>query len=128
MDPQLPDRRLKDKGISSVQFLLASGLALVLFVAFINIVAIQYGRGALRSALEQGTRSGALTGSVEMCVDKGVDVAGQLLGGRMSDDLVVTCAVAGGSMVANASVTFESWSPFMADVPIEMSARAVVEP
>ena len=119
---------MSERGISSVQFLLASGLALVLFVAVINIVAIQYGRGALRSALEQGSRSGALSGSVEMCVVTGADVAGQLLGGRMSDDLAIDCSVVGELMVANASVTFESWSPFMADVPIEMSARAVMEP
>ena len=49
MDPLSVDRRLNDRGITSVQFLLASGLGMLLFLALANLVVVQYGRGALRS-------------------------------------------------------------------------------
>ena len=127
MDEDNTARRLSDRGVSSVQFLLASALALLMFVAFANLVAVQYGRGALRSALEQGVRAGAITSSASDCQAVSMDVIGQLLGGRMSDDVVVRCAVSGGLMTGSASVVFESWSPLTPDFPVSMTADAVVE-
>jgi len=57
-------RRLNERGVTSGQFLLASALALLLFLALANLVVVQYGRGAVRSALDQGARVGAISSSV----------------------------------------------------------------
>ncbi|MFQ5522237.1 MAG: hypothetical protein ACE5F5_01480 [Acidimicrobiia bacterium] len=119
---------MTDRGVTSVQFLLASALALVLFLAFANLVVVQYGRGALRSALEQGARAGAASDSAAECEAVAADVVGQLLGGRMSDGLTVRCAVSGGVMVATGSATFGSWTLLTPDFDIALSARAVIEP
>ena len=127
MDKGTTDRGLADCGVSSVQFLLASALALLLFLAFANLVAVQYGRGALRSALDQGARAGALSGSVDDCEAKVGDVVGQLLGGRMSDGLVVRCAVSGDVMIADGSAMFESWTPLTTDFAISMASEAAME-
>lgn len=116
-----------DRGVSSVQFLLASVLALVLFVVFANVVVVQYGRGAVRSALEQGARAGSLTGETMVCVEKAEEVVGELLGGRMSDGLVVRCLLSGDVMAASASTVFESWTPLTPDFAIEISSEAVIE-
>lgn len=116
-----------DRGVSSVQFLLASVLALALFMVFANIVVVQYGRGAVRSALEQGARAGSLTGEPIACVDKAEEVLGQLLGGRMSDGLVVRCVPSGNVMAASASTVFESWTPLTPDFVIEISSEALME-
>ena len=45
VDPLTADRRLNERGISSIQFLLASGLGMLLFLALANLVVVQYGRG-----------------------------------------------------------------------------------
>lgn len=127
MDKGTADRRLADRGISSVEFLLASALALVLFLAFANLVVVQYGRGALRSALDQGARAGSLAGSTLQCESAAWDVVGQLLGGRMSDDVVLRCESVGGLMVATGSAVFESWTPLAPDFAFSLRSEAVVE-
>lgn len=107
--------------------MLASALALLLFLALANLVVVQYGRGAIRSALEQGVRAGSL-GGVFACEDTALRVVEDLLGGRMSDDLSIVCAVEGQTVVATASVTFESWTPLTPDFAFSLTGRAVVEP
>lgn len=127
MDPGTASRGLGDRGVSSVQFVFASALALLLFVALANLVVVQYGRGAIRSALEQGVRAGTTSGETA-CEETARGVVDNLLGGRMSDGLVLDCTVVGGGVTANVEVTFESWTPLTPDFPMSMSSRAVVEP
>jgi hypothetical protein len=127
VDPVSADRRLTDRGVSSVQFLLASGLGLLLFLALANLVVAQYGRGALRSALDQGARAGAVSSSVEDCVDRIEGVLAQLLGGRMGDSVVAVCVVGPYVVTATGRALFESWTPFTSDFSIEMTAQATRE-
>ena len=126
MDPNTTPR-LADRGVSSVQFLLASGLALLLFLAFANLVVVQYGKGALRSALEQGARAGTVNGPVA-CEHTASQVIEDLLGGRMSDGLVLDCERSGSAIVATGSATFESWTPLTPDFSIRLTSRATAEP
>jgi hypothetical protein len=126
VDPRTTTR-LGDRGVSSVQFVLASALAMVLFLALANIVVVQYGKGAIRSALEQGARAGTTAG-VAACEERAAQVVDDLLGGRMSDGLVLSCSLSGGSMVATASAAFESWTPLTPDFSFSLSSAAVVEP
>jgi len=127
VDPLTADRRLSERGISSVQFLLASGLGMLLFLALANLVVVQYGRGALRSALDQGARAGAVSSSEEECRQRIDGVLGQLLGGRMGDSVVTSCGVGTGVVTASARVVFVSWTPFTPDFVIEMTAQATRE-
>ncbi|HUG09081.1 MAG TPA: hypothetical protein VMP13_09345 [Acidimicrobiia bacterium] len=127
MDSRPTHRRIADRGVSSVQFVLASAFALILFLALANLVVVQYGKGAVRSALEQGARAGS-TGGVAACEDTVRLVMDDLLGGRMSDGLVSDCAMSDGSIVASASAVFESWTPLTPDFTFSLSSSAVVEP
>jgi len=127
MDPHRADRRLSERGVSSVQFLLASGLGLLLFVAVANLVVVQYGRGAIRSALDQGARVGAVSASASECQQRIDDVLAQLLGGRMGDGVVSNCAVEPTVVTASGRGVFVSWTPFASDFLIEMTARATRE-
>jgi Flp pilus assembly protein TadG len=128
VDTRPANRRVGERGVSSVQFVLASALALILFLALANLVVVQYGKGAVRSALEQGARAGSTGGGVAACEDTIQQVVDDLLGGRMSDGLVSHCAVSGGSMVASASVSFESWTPLTPDFSFSLSSTTVIEP
>jgi len=120
-------RRLDDRGLSSVQFVLAAALALLLFVTLANLVVVQYGRGALRSALEQGARAGSVAG-VTACERTASGVIEDLLGGAMSEGLLIRCADDGSGVMASGTVTFRSWTPLTPDFPISLSSRAVSEP
>jgi hypothetical protein len=116
-----------DAGVTSLQFVVASALALLLFLALANLVVVQYGRGAIRSALEQGARAGTVSG-VDVCESIAADVIADLLGGAMSRDLVLGCQREGQAMVASASATFQSWTPMTPDFSISLVSRAVAEP
>lgn len=113
--------------MSSVQFVLASALGLVLFVALANLVVVQYGKGAVRSALEQGARAGTTAGEAA-CEGTAGEVIEDLLGGAMSDGLVLECSPSGSSMVATASVAFESWTPLTPDFEFTLTSRGLTEP
>lgn len=127
MDPLSVDRRLNDRGITSVQFLLASGLGMLLFLALANLVVVQYGRGALRSALDQGARAGAISSSEEECLQRIEDVLRQLLGGRMGDSVVASCGVGPVVVSATGQAVFVAWTPFTRDFVIDMTAQATRE-
>lgn len=122
-----PAHGIGDRGLGSIQFALASALALLLFLALANLVVVQYGRGALRSALEQGVRVGTVSG-VGGCEHTAHRVVSDLLGGRMSDGLVLSCYLSGDVVGATASVTFDSWTPFAPDFSVSLSSTAVREP
>ena len=127
MDSLSASGRIADRGVSSAQFVLASALAFLVFVALANLVVIQYGRGAVRSALEQGARAGSVSGMAG-CQEISVSVIDDLLGGRMSDELHVVCELSGDVVTASASGRFETWTPLMPDYRFSLAATAVVEP
>ncbi len=127
MDSHPADRRLTDRGVTSVQFLLASGLALLLFLALANLVVVQYGRGALRSALDQGARVGAISSSESQCEQRVAEVLGQVLGGRLGDGVVTECMVGPGVVTVTGEADFSSWTPFTPDFHLELTAHATRE-
>ncbi|HSJ83367.1 MAG TPA: hypothetical protein VLA91_06065 [Acidimicrobiia bacterium] len=127
MDSNRAHRGLSDGGVTSVQFLLASGLGLLLFLVFANLVVVQYGRGAVRSALDQGARVGAVSASAAECHQRAGDVLGQLLGGGMGDGVAITCEVGESVVTASGRVVFVSWTPFAPDFVVDMTAQATRE-
>lgn len=128
MDTRTASRRLNgDGGLSSIQFVLAAGLMLMMFTVLANLIVVQYGRGAVRSAVEQGARAGSV-GGVDHCESVASDVLAGLLGGAMSDGIEVSCTATAGTVVASAAGEFASWTPLTPDFAVNISTRTVVEP
>jgi hypothetical protein len=119
---------LSEAGVSSAQFVLGAALALLLFVSLANLVVVQYGRGAIRSALEQGVRAGSVTRSEAVCEATARGVADQLLSGRLSDRLEVRCVSNVGGITASARAVFESWTVLTPDFEVELATEAFLEP
>ncbi len=119
--------RVSEAGLTSVQFVLAAGLSLFLFLGLANLVVVQYGRGAIRSALEQGARAGSISG-VESCEATASGVVDQLLGGSMSDGIQVRCTVGGGRVSASATAEFRAWIPGVPDFAVSISTESYLEP
>lgn len=82
----------------------------------------------MKSALDQGARAGAVSGSPGDCEARSRAVIDQLLGGRMSDGFTVTCRSAGNLMVVRGSALFEAWTPLMPDFAVDMTSEAFLEP
>lgn len=128
MDSRIVDRRLSERGLSSVQFVLAAGLALIFFVALANVVVVQYARGSMRSALDQGVRAGVVNSSVFECEQRVGEVFEGLLSGSIGETISYKCLVEGAVMTATASLTVDSWTPFTTDFAVELEASATREP
>ena len=124
MDTGIPDQRLRESGFTSLQFLVASSLALVVFAVLANIVVVQYSRGAMRSALDQGVRAGSIAGTEVACEDRVSQVLGELLGGST---VGFDCAVAGSVMRATGELVVSSWTPFTPEFDVSLIAEASLE-
>lgn len=127
MDSGLVAGRLKDRGFASMQFVIASALALLFFTALINVMVVQYARGAVRSALDQGARAGSLNGSVETCEERVDEVLSDLLGGEIGETRTFRCELAGPLIRAEGSVIVDSWTIFTSEFTIDLAAEATVE-
>lgn len=127
MDPRPALGRLSDRGLASVQFLLAAGMGMILFLLLANLVVVQYGRGAIRSALDQGVRVGTVTASATDCQRRIDEVLGQLLGGTMGEAVTTWCLVGDELITAGASGAFQAWTPWVEDFDVEMTATAARE-
>lgn len=119
-------RRARGEAASTVPaYLFAIGLALVFFVLLVQFAVWQYGRGVVRSALDEGARAGspAEKGPAH-CEARVAAALADLLGGAMGDEVRVRCADDGARMVAEADVTFRAWLPPSPDWSFRLAAAA----
>lgn len=115
-----------------MQYLWVIAVSLVLFTILANVVVVQYGRGVVRSALEEGVRAGARVvadvAAAELVCENAAERARRgLLAGPFGDDIAIDCTPGPEVMRATATVTFASWFPAVPDWSFTESAVAVQE-
>jgi hypothetical protein len=121
-------RRTGQAGTTLPAYLLGVTAVLVFFVLLLQFVVWQYGRGVVRSALDEGARAGAVASADPgTCEDRAHDVLDDLLAGRLGRDVNVTCADEGDEIVARARVTFRSWLAPTPDWTFAVAATAAKE-
>lgn len=117
----------------TIEYLAGVLLSMLVLVVVANLVVFEYGRGAVRSAVDEGARQGARSPTpVAACMQQAQQALDDLLGagrpGSMGAGVVLRCTQAGGSLVATARGTWRGW---LAGVPawtFTVTASAVVEP
>ena len=119
--------RVTDRGLASIEFVLASALGLLLFVLLANVMVVQYGKGAVTSALNQAVREGSISGSTASCEARAKEVLGELLGGWMGQGVVVRCSLSAESLVVRADADFKSWIPLQPNFRFVAAARGTIE-
>jgi hypothetical protein len=125
-DTPLTDRERGERGFATVQLVMASALVLVLLTLLANVLVNLYARAAIRGALDEGARAGALAdaGPPE-CEARAGAAMRSLLGGPLGRDVHVTCEQSGDWMLATADVRLPSWTPWMrADWSFRLHALA----
>lgn len=115
--------------MAAITSTVAIAMSMVLFVLCANVIAVMYGRGVVRGALDEGARAGATSGAqVAECERRVAQVLDQLLGGRMGEGVSYTCRTDGSQVVAAADVAFPGWLPGMPTASFRLAARSVTEP
>jgi hypothetical protein len=98
--------------MTTIQYVVATALSLVVFVTMANFVVDLYARGVVRSAIDEGARAGAaLDTSPADCERRARDVLASLLAGAAGQSVRVSCREVGGAMEAHARVTLAAWLP-----------------
>ena len=106
-------------------------LVMVLLALVANVVALQYGGGAVRAAVDEGARVGAfLDSDAARCEAHATAVLrgdGGLLRGRLGDSITIDCEPVGDVMRATATGSFEWWLGGLPDVTFTIVAEATLE-
>ncbi len=104
--------RRGEAGFTTIQYVVATGFSLLLFVLVANLLVDLYARGAVRDALDEGVRAGVpVAAGSDDCLARARDVVTSIANGATVrvDDL--SCARDGDTVVATAHVVLRSWFP-----------------
>lgn len=113
-------------GFVTTQAIVVYSFTMLAFIWLLNFVVMQYGRGAVREAIDEGARAGArVSASEAVCQARAEEVLDSLLGGTMGDQITISCRQEGGRMVAQATGTFTAWMPPVPDMAINDTALSL---
>lgn len=117
-----------EAGLATVQHVLAAALAMLLFAALANVITVQYVRGAVRAALDEGVRQGSLLGAGAIECEERIDAAlADLLAGPYGAGIELGCREDGGWIRAQASGRLPVWVLPVDDLAFRLEAQAVRE-
>ncbi|MGH2707059.1 MAG: hypothetical protein ACRDJK_02050 [Actinomycetota bacterium] len=119
-----------DQGFVTIQYLLAVGLSLVVMVLMTNFIVIQYARGVVRGALDEGVRAGSRARASELdCEERAKAALADLLQGPMGDEVSAPdCRIdPSGRIEAIAKATFRTWLPPVQRLTFHVKAGAFKE-
>jgi hypothetical protein len=98
--------------MTTIQYVAATALSLVVFVAMANFVVDLYARGVVRAAVDEGARAGApIDASADDCEQRTREVLTNLLGGASGRGVRVSCREIDGVMHAQADAILVGWLP-----------------
>ena len=121
-------RRTGDRGAATVVVVLLAGMLFYGFLAFTNFVIYQYGRGVVRSAVDQAAQAGSrASASTDTCQARADEALDNLAGGTLGDNITVSCADNGQFVTATATATFSSLLDVIPDYSFTVDAVATKE-
>ena len=111
---RLDAREADDQGLITIQYVVATGISLLLLVILCNGLTNLYVRAAVRDALDDGVRSSVPAGSDATACQGRVDEAlRSLVRGAYSTTTQVQCDVQGGVVRADATLRLPSFLPML---------------
>ncbi|MDE0133055.1 MAG: hypothetical protein OXQ32_12450 [bacterium] len=115
-------------GFTTAGFVVAVGFSMLFFVLLANLMAVQYGRGVVRVALDEGARHGARYGVAGPACELRIrEVLDGLLGGEMGSGVFYRCEGGSNRISASAQVVFPAWVPGIPEFRFQMAATAAAE-
>ena len=119
-------RPRSEGGFVTAQAVLVYAFSLLTLVWLANFVVYQYGRGAVRAAIDEGARAGIrVDASADVCRGRAQEVLDNLLRGPMGANVTITCTDEGDKVVARATATFASWMPPVPTYSFSVAASAL---
>jgi hypothetical protein len=113
-------------GFTTIQYVVATGFSLLLFVMIANLLVDLYERGAVRDALDEGVRSAMpVAATPHDCEVRVREVLASVAGGSSLRVASVSCSKDGDRVIASARVALRSWFPaVLPDWQLDLHAAA----
>lgn len=112
--------------MATISYVMAAGLAMMVFSSLANLIVVQYASGVVQAALDEGVREGSTAG-VARCQARAEEFLDSALSGTYGDGVVVSCLDEGSFVAATASATFHGYAPFVPDLTFDFEAMAARE-
>jgi hypothetical protein len=107
-------QRRGETGFTTIQYVVATGFSLLLFVMVANLLVDLYERGAVRDALDEGVRSGVpVAASADDCLARARDVVRSIASGSSLRVGALSCEPDGDRIAATARISLRSWFPML---------------
>ena len=120
--------RRDDRGFTTIQFVVATALSLVLFVMMANLIVFLYARGAVRAAVDEAARVGARADAGPAdCRNRAEATLDGLVGGRLRSQVRVRCETDVDTVKVRADVHLAAWLPGVPDWVFTLTGRAARE-
>jgi hypothetical protein len=119
--------RVRDEGgFSTIQYVVATGFSLLLFVMIANLLVDLYERGAVRDALDEGVRAAMpVAATTHDCEARAREVIASVAGGSSLHVAELSCSQDGDRVIASARVSLRSWFPaVLPDWQLDLHAAA----
>jgi hypothetical protein len=114
------DIRRDEGGNAALVTVFAMAITLIIFMAAINLIVDEYGKGAVRTAVDEAAQAGSLQGTpggpLAACQAKATQVMSGLLNGPFGHGIHITCTLTGGQVTATADGNLPAW---LAIVPVD---------
>jgi len=122
----LTARVRSEDGFSTIQYVVATGLSLLLFVMIANLLVDLYERGAVRDALDEGVRAATpVAATTHDCEARAREVIGSIAAGSSLRVTELSCVQDDDRVVASARVALRSWFPaLLPDWRLDLHAAA----
>jgi hypothetical protein len=115
-----------EDGFSTIQYVVATGFSLLLFVLIANLLVDLYERGAVRDALDEGVRAAKpVAATTHDCETRIHEVLSSVVGGSSLRVASLSCREDGDRVIASAQVALRSWFPaLLPDWRLDLDAAA----
>jgi hypothetical protein len=115
-------------GFTTIQFVVATALSLLLFVMMANLIVFLYARGAVRAAVDEAARVGARADAAPAeCERRAASTLDGLVGGRLRSQVQVQCEPGAEFVRVRADVRLSAWLPGVPDWDFTLVGRATKE-
>ena len=117
-----------ERGFTTIQFVVATALSLLLFVMMANLIVFLYARGAVRAAVDEAARVGARADAAPTdCERRAASTLDGLVGGRLRSQVQVRCEAGTDVVRVRADVRLSAWIPGVPDWDFTLVGRATKE-
>jgi hypothetical protein len=120
-----------EAGNAALVTFIAMTITIVVFMAAINLIVDEYGKGAIRTAVDEAAHAGSLQGAgggpIAACQAKAAQVMSGLLNGPFGHHITVSCTIQAGQVVATASGNLPGWLTIIPVDPIHVVDAAQIE-